>query len=530
MVDLNKYKGLSGTLLGLSCLLMTSCGITKTDYDEKFSSPESFGTLTNPSSALVTTVNSVDGSTNSDAHSLNFYKSFGDDKLNAIIEEALANNYDITSAYLNLQKAQVELGLANSNLHPTANASLSSSSRKDLAHGNGTSESSAANLGLSYELDLFGRLNESARSSFENYKASAYDYKAMRLTIIQRASEYYWAYAFYKEALKLAEDDLKASQKRLDLIKEKVSQGAADGLEYDQALVNHRAVEQTVYQRSYELTSAHNALCTVLGLFTDTNLDSKVQDNALEHNRGPRVEIALPASLLQKRPDLMAYEARVRSTYAGVDAAEANFFPQFNLNAGVGSGSSTSLARFLTDPIGTLGASITFPFLNYNQLSLQKDSALIARDQARLNFANGFITAVQEVSDSLNNLSYQELLIKSTSDELELTKNNYQRYLDRYRYGSASLSDMLDASDSLRSAQNKYLSSKRDLLNSSMALMVALGGDSFTKEYSSQNSSTAIIAKDNTTADVVVGSAADQYDPHVILQQAQERSNFELMR
>lgn len=513
MIDLRPYKGISCTLIGLSCFLLSSCALTESEYESALKAPAGYGDLQNAPSSKV--------AMNTDAtQQLDFYKSYNDDKLNAMIERALSHNYDMRSAYLNLRQAEVNLGLARSNLHPTANASISSSLRKDLEHGGSASDSSSGSLSIAYEVDLFGRLDASERASYEEFRASAYDYKAMRLTLIQRTSEYYWNYAYATEALALAKEQLDVSTKRLELIKAMVNYGATDGLEYDQALANHRAVEQTVYQRNYELTAAHNSLATLLGLYADENLQEDITAQALETTKSPKLEVPLPASLLQNRPDLMAYEARVRSAYANVDAATASFYPTFNLNAAVGTGSSESLVRFLTDPIGTLGAAITFPFLNFNELSLQQESAMIESDRARLNFANGFITAVEEVANALNELSYQEQLVQSIASEYTLTKSNYERYLERYRYGSASISDVLDASDSLRSAQNRLLSSKRDLLNASMTLMIALGGDSFTKE--------SIAAATSTTTPSGNGDPAiapvDNTDPLVIMQEAAEKT------
>lgn len=458
-------KGFSGTLLGLSCLLLSSCALNESSYHNDLAVPHSYGQVAsskvNPSAQILP---------------LDFYRSYGDLKLNALIERALAYNHDINSAYLNLKQAQVDYALANSALHPTGTASLSSKVSKDLSTSSDSVRSSGASLGISYELDLFGRLDAASKVGLEQFTASAYDYQAMRLAVIKSTSEYYWNYAYAQEALDLAQEQLDASYKRLKLIKEKQLQGASDGLEYDQALVNHKNVEQALYQKSYELTSAQNALSTILGYFSEHDLSSEVADQALESTICPQVPVSLPANLLKQRPDLMAYEARVRAAFAKVDEAQASFYPSFNLNASLSSGSVSTLARFLSDPIGALGAAITFPFINYNQLSLQEESSLIARDRAKLDFANGFRQAVQEVSDSLNNLHYQEQLIESTHHEYQLTVKNYERYAERYRYGSASLSELLDASDSLRSAQNKLLQAKLKLLSASMTLMVAMGG------------------------------------------------------
>lgn len=527
MVELDKYKGLSRTLLGLSCFLLTSCGINETEYESRLTAeaPAGYGRLANKESSL-TQVNGTSVSPTGAvvAHgselkpnAINltadgglvpeFYQSFGDPKLTALVEQALAYNYDITNAYLTLRQAELELGLARSNMHPTVSSSLSSSASRELEHSTSSNRSASGNFGISYELDLFGRLAANERSSFEAFRASAYDYKAMRLTIIQRTCEYYWNYAFAQEALQLAKEQLEASQRRLNLVKVMRDSGAADGLEYDQALVNHRGVEQTVYQRAYELTAARNALNTLLGWYSDQNVERDITPLALEQTTCPQITVPLPASLLSQRPDLMAYEARVRAAFANVDEANANFYPSFTLNASIGGGASNTLVEFLRDPIGTLGAALTFPFFNYNELSLQKESALVERERAQLDFVNGFITAVEEVSNALNELSYQEQLLLSTQDEYQLTENNLRRYEERYRYGSATLTEVLDASDSLRSAQNRLLSSKRDLLNAAMTLMIALGGDSFT------NLSQANAAQ-----------SQDVTDPRLILEQAKKQA------
>lgn len=476
-MDFYKSKGLSRTLLGLSCFLLSSCAINETEYSANMKSPTEYGQIVgaSPRHAVLETGSTIDP---------DFYKVYKDERLNELVQRALSHNYDLRTAYLNLKQAQINLGLANSAFHPTANASLSSNVSKDLSSSTPSNKKSGANLSISYELDLMGKLDAQERASFESFKASAYDYQAMRLLIIQRCAEYYWQYAYAKEALSSAQEQLEDSQKRLDLIESMVRYGAADALEFDQALVNHRTVEQTVYQREYELNAAHYALTTLLGFSPDEQLDNMINSRALVESRCPVVKMDLPASLLKNRPDLRAYEARLRASIANVDQAKAEFYPSFNLSAGLSSGANNTLGRFLTDPIGTLGAAITLPFLNYNELSLKEESSLVETEQARLNFANGFITAIQEVSEAMSDLSYQERMIRSTVDEFKLTKRNYERFVERYREGLSSLSDMLDASDNLRSAQMKLLGAKRDLMISSMNLMAALGGDAYDADAS----------------------------------------------
>lgn len=503
-------------------MLLSSCALTETDVGNKelhVDVPASYGQLINEPSQKALIKNDERLTLNPD-----FYEKYQDDHLNEVIRKALTTNYDIRTAYLNLKQASVDLSLTNSNLHPTVNASMSSSSSKDLSTGSSTTnKNSSANFGISYELDLFGRLDAASRSSLQQFRASAYDYKAMSLTIVQRASQYYWDYAYAKEALNMAKEQLASSQSRLKLIKSKMENGAADRLEYDKAMVDNLQVEQSVYQSSYNLTAAHNALTTLLGLNPDADVDSLVKDLSLETTRNPYIDVPLPATLLQNRPDMLAYEARLRAAYANMDEADANFYPSFNLSGSIATGNGESLTKFFVDPIGALGAAITLPFFNYNELSLKKESTLISRDKAKLDFVNGYINAVTEVANALNSMSYQEHLIKSARMEYELTKSNYAGYEERYRYGSASLTDLLDAADSLRSAQIKLLGCKRDLLVSSMNLMVALGGGAF-NQNTNEGPNTGAVNAGTTSSTTPSANAAimneNKRDPFVILDNA----------
>ncbi len=457
-------------------MLLTACSLMQTEYQRDLVAPKTYGTQSS-----VLTATSSDA--NADAMlSYKFYEIFGDEKLNRLIESVLAHNYEITTAYLNLKQAEISMRLSDSNYRPSASASLGASANKDLSHSSTTMKSSSSSLSLSYEVDLFGRLDAQSRSAFERFKASAYDYKAMRLAIIERTAEYYWNCAYAYANLQMAKEQLQTSQRRLELITEMRKQGVADGLEYDTALVNHRLNEQAVYNAQHTLTTSQNALNALAGRYTEESLENIVDADSLYAAKAQKISLEVPAELLKLRPDLMSYEAKLRAAYADSDLANSNFYPQISISSSLSMGNGGSLSRFFTDPVGALGAAITLPFLNFNELSLREESALIARDQAKLNFANAFITAVKEVSDRINDLNNQEQLMQSYAQEYELTIRNYQRYEDRYKVGDASLSEVLDASDSLRTARSKYLVAHRDLLLASIRLMTALGGGTFQKD------------------------------------------------
>ena len=111
----------------------------------------------------------------------------------------------------------------------------------------------------------------------------------------------------------------------------------------------------------------------------------------------------------------------------------------------------------------------------------QQKSALKDIELADLDFVSAYINAVQEVYDEVSSIDYYRKEVANTKTQYELAAKNYNLYYVRYISGLVSLRDLLDASDTLRSARLNNLTSKRNLLQSTMALMVALGGDTETK-------------------------------------------------
>ncbi len=402
-----------------------------------------------------------------------FWENFSDKNLNTLIEKALDNNYDLRTASVNVEKALLQVDIASTARHPTANASLGSSAQRALSYHDKTQKKSNFDLGFSYQVDLFGKIEAQNLQALESYRATAYDYWAMRLTIIETVATAYWQYAYAKEAVSLGEMDLKDSQKRLTMIKNKYNAGAVDKLDLTNAEVNHINVQRTLDKRLNELTKARTALANLLG----TTADKDFVVSSLDDANIPSFSLDIPAKLLSRRPDLMAKESILKSYYAAYDEAKLSYFPDFTLSTSLGTGSVNSFIKFFSDPIGSLGAAITLPFLNFNEISLKQEQALKDVEIADLDFVSSYIKAVTEVYDAVSNLELYRKDVKSAKTEYELAVTNYNLYYVRYEAGLVSVSDFLDAADSMRSAEVGYLQSKRDNLTGIMDLMIALGGD-----------------------------------------------------
>ena len=266
--------------------------------------------------------------------------------------------------------------------------------------------------------------------------------------------------------------ELEDAKKRLAIIENRYRLGMVDKLELDTAKVNFLQIKDTYDSRVQGLGNARNALNYLLGKVSAQNVETSSLDKA----QSPQISLEIPSLLLARRPDLMASEERLKAAYLNADEARLAFYPSFTLQASLQGGSSDTFGRFLSDPLGTLGAAITFPFLNYQDLKYQEKISLVDRDLAKLNFVDTYLVAVREVYDATENLNYYQKALVNAKESLDLATLNQSRYEKRYLLGSASLTDYLDACDTRRNAAISYLNNKLSFLNAQMTLMVALGG------------------------------------------------------
>ena len=438
--------------------LLTSCSAFFTDYKEPEFAKESF----------------FKGSSRYSGPEIkeNYYLAFNDKILNDIVKKALENNISLKKSYLNVQRALLEIDLASSDHNVDLSGNLSSSSSRRTDYHDHSVKRSSANFSAKYQLDLFSKLDASDEAALQSYKETAYDYLAMRNTVIATTLKAYWNLAYARQALKIAKEDLSDSETRLKLVENKYNAGAADSLDLDDARINHLKIKQQLFSRVQNLKNASNALNVLLG----NTLIERIETSNLEDSSLMDFSLSVPAKLLENRPDLKKNEANLKKMYALYNRAKMDFFPDFTLNASISSGDTNTFFRFLENPVATLGSAATMPFLNFNSLNIKRKQALTDIQIAELTFVDGYINAVAEVYDCIAALNYCSRNLKLSEESLTLAENNYRRYFERYQAGLVSLNDFITSADNKRTAKINYLEAKLSRLTKSVDLITALGG------------------------------------------------------
>ncbi|WP_425495121.1 efflux transporter outer membrane subunit [Pandoraea aquatica] len=400
-----------------------------------------------------------------------FWRAFGDPVLDRLITDVLAVNNDLAAAGIRVYRAQLQAGLADTNLTPSVTVGGNASVQRTLdTHVMGRKSNLSASA--SYELDLWGKLAAQRDAARWEYEATDADREAARLSLIGTTAQLYWTIGFLNQQIANTESNIAYSERILALVRSRYAAGAVSGLDVAQTegnLADQRAaLTQFVQQR----TENRNALAI---LFDRPPEQAAAEPSTLPTQALPVVPAGLPAELLGRRPDLRAAELRLRETLANVDITRTSFYPTFTLTGQVGT-TSASLERVLQNPIGSLGVGLALPFIQWNTMQLQIKVSQTQYEEAVVNFRKSLFTALSEVENALS--AREQLTREGEQRALSLVQAQRAETLLRLRYqaGAIDVQQWLQQLQLLRTAQTADAQTRFNRLNNRMVLYKVLGG------------------------------------------------------
>jgi len=206
----------------------------------------------------------------------------------------------------------------------------------------------------------------------------------------------------------------------------------------------------------------------------------------------PRVPVAVPSTLLERRPDIGAAERRMASANADIGVAQAAYYPTLSLSASGGLTAST-LARWLSlpDRIWSVGAGLAGTVFDGGLRSAAKAQAVAAYDQTVANYRQTVLTAFQEVEDNLAATRLLEEEATVQNDALRSAREALSLVNNRYKAGTAGLLDVLTAQTAAYTAERTALSITGRQYTAAVTLIKALGGEWHGVDMGEQGRTTA---------------------------------------
>ena len=401
-----------------------------------------------------------------------WWRGFGDPVLSSIVEKALANNVDVAIAAARVEEARAQFGVARGQLLPSVELGVGGKRDRFLnAFGRAASETAEqAQIGVSYDLDLFGRLRSSSEAARASLLATEAARDSVTLAVAASAAAGYIGLRALDARLAVVRETVAARTGSLRIAQRRAQTGYATDLELEQAEAELRGTEQLIPALQLAVTRQENGLSILLGE------DPRAIERGvtLSDLMSPPVPTMLPSQLLRRRPDLAQAEQLIVAADRSLDAARAAFMPSIRLGVSGGYVDSTLIA----DPVGlfSIGGSLLAPIYEGGRLHAQADVAAARRDQAAFVYRKTALNAFREVEDALaavQRTSEQELVLRQQRDVLAQALG---QATNRYRAGYSSYLEQLDAQRGLLSADLSLVQAASDRLSATVNLFQALGG------------------------------------------------------
>ncbi|CAM4278978.1 efflux transporter outer membrane subunit [Bordetella muralis] len=448
----------------LACLLavplaLGGCGLMRTDYERP--AVQSPATWTYDTARDVAAAGGV------------WWRNFNDPTLERLIDQALERNNDLAAAALRVQQARLQAGLARSDQFPTLDGEIDLSRQRNLRGDRQILRSNRANLSVSYELDLWDRLQAQRDAAEWEAAATEQDRASAALSLVGTTATLYWQTAFLNQRLASAADSIAYAQRTLELVQSQYDAGGASALEVAEARQNLASQQAARTELAQQRVEDLNAMAILFDGPPDRIMADPLR---LPPTTLPPVPAGVPADLLARRPDLRAAELRLREALAQTDATRASFYPPLVLTGSLGS-SSTVLSNLLQNPVGTLGAGLTLPFLNWNQMRLNIRVSETEYELRVVEFRQALYQAMADVENALSGRTQLAARADLLQQSLAAARQAEDLYEVRYRSGAVSLRFWLDAQEKRRTAEIELDQNTLDRLLNQVNLYQALGGD-----------------------------------------------------
>lgn len=410
---------------------------------------------------------------------LKWWELFQDPVLYDLVSTALQNNQDLKVALSRIDEARFSYGITRADRFPAVNIGAGGF----VGNYSGTRSTYTNNNlyvapTLSWELDFWGKIKRSTAAARAQFLASAYGAWAVRTTLIANVATAYYQLLDYRQCLEMSRETLASRQDGLDIIIKRFDKGIIPEIDVNQAQIQLEVAAGAIpaYERLIAKTEHHLKVlmgCLPGAIRTGLSLDQQPLP--------PMIPVGMPASLLERRPEVKKALALVQASNEKIGVAVAQRFPAISLTGALGLASSEVSNITSQGGIWNASGSLLGPLFDFNK---SRNRVNVAREQTRqalLNYENVVLTAFQEVEDALVDLDTYKRESEASQRKVAAAQNAYTLSFERYDKGISSYLEVLDSQRTLFSAQLEYSQNRQFHFNAYVSLYKALGGGWLTK-------------------------------------------------
>ncbi|WP_143307397.1 efflux transporter outer membrane subunit [Chitinophaga vietnamensis] len=412
-------------------------------------------------------------------------KFFTDATLQQLIDTALKGNYDMQLALKRVETAQAYLKQAKAAWLPAFTATASSSINypsKNSVNGLNMGqfgldhiEDYNLNVGMSWEIDVWGKIRRQREAAQASYLQSYEGARAVQTGLVAAIANSYFNLLMLDNQLLIARSNVQLSDTIVQMMQLQKTAGEVTELAVQQAIAQRQSQELLLPQLEQGIAIQENALRILTG-----NLPGTVTRSAHLHDFtvSDALPTGVPAAMISRRPDVRASEMGLVAANAQVGVAQASMYPALNITA-QGGLNSFKASNWFTMPaslFGIVGGSLTQPIFQRRQLKTQLEVARIQREQAVIQFRQSALNAIGEVSDALVKLDKLKAQQTIAGEQVVTSRRAVQQAQMLFRSGMANYLEVITAQSRALQAELGQTDIDRQRLGAMVDLYRSLGG------------------------------------------------------
>ncbi len=410
---------------------------------------------------------------------LPWWEVFQDKTLQALIREALLNNYDLRTAAARVDEFRALVGVTRAEILPQTDLTASVERDRNSKDLHPTLErltsTYVGGFNTSWELDLWGKLRQAIRSSKSKYLATENARRGVMVTLVAEAARTYFTLLELDLELDIAKKTLRTRSDNLELFDKRYKGGVASKLETSRAKADYEQTAANIPDIERQIAIQEDKLCELLGR---TPGSIQRTSSLSEQSFAPSLPgSGLPSEILKQRPDIMEAEQLLRGANAEVGVAVGGFFPHVNLTNFVGGAGERPSSVFHSDGYTwSLGGNVDLPLFKGGKNVYGYKAAQAQWQQAVAFYKKKVLTAFREVADALVDIEKTQKIREGREKQVAALKEAANLSRIRYEEGLSSYIEVLDADQQYYEAQNFLARTLGLQVISYVRLYRALGG------------------------------------------------------
>lgn len=417
----------------------------------------------------------------------NWWKSFHDPTLNKLIQHGYRDNLSLQTAGVRVLYSRAQLAQTVGKLYPQSQAAIGNytytriggSSLQQLL----PSSFDSASLGFSanWEVDFWGKYRRAIESKDASFLASVAAYDNALVSMTADIASTYINIRTYQSLIAVTQSNIRTQAKSLAITNSRYKNGQTSLLDVQQARTQLSETKSQLPSQIASLQLQKNKLAVLLGIVPNQ------VDPLLKRYRGiphppSQIEAGIPKQVLAQRPDVAEARFKAIAKSASIGATKADLFPALSLSGtfnfsstDIGNSKISDMFRWSNRYV-TAGPSLTWPILNYGQITNAVRMQDAGFQEALLNYLNTILKAQKEVQDHISQYIQAKHTVQALFEANRSAVQSTKLSLIRYKEGETIYTTVLDAQRQQLRVQSSLTQAKGDVALAVAGLYRALGG------------------------------------------------------